>query len=45
MLLVNYVLHRAAANQDMYDILVGNLRDEFGRLYDPFGDLIEVALA
>lgn len=45
MLVVNYVLHRAAANQDMYDILVGNLRDEFGRLYDPFGDLIEVALA
>ena len=45
MLLVNYVLHRAHANKDMYDILVGNLRDEFGRLYDPFGDLIEVALA
>ena len=44
MLLVNYVLHRAAANQDMYDILVGNLRDEAGS-YDPFGDLIEVALA
>lgn len=45
MLLVNYVLHRAHANKDMYDILVGNLRDEVGRLYDPFGDLIEVALA
>ena len=44
MLLVNYVLHRAAANQDMYDILVGNLRDEAGS-YDPFGDLIEIALA
>lgn len=45
MLLVNYVLHRAHANKDMYDILVGNLRDEVGRSYDPFGDLIEVALA
>lgn len=45
MLVVSYVLHRAAANQDMHDVLVGNLRDEFGRLYDPFGDLIEVALA
>lgn len=45
MLLVNYVLHRAAANQDMYDVLVGNLHDEVGRSYDPFGDLIEVALA
>ena len=45
MLVVSYVLHRAAANQDIYDILVGNLRDEVGRSYDPFGDLIEVALA
>lgn len=44
MLVVGYVLHRAAANQDMYDILVGNLRDEAGS-YDPFGDLIEIALA
>ena len=44
MLLVNYVLHRAAANQDMYDVLVGNLSNEAGS-YDPFGDLIEVALA
>ncbi len=44
MLVVSYVLHRAAANQDIYDILVGNLRDEAGS-YDPFGDLIEVALA
>ncbi len=44
MLVVGYVLHRAAANQDMYDVLVGNLRDEAGS-YDPFGDLIEVALA
>lgn len=44
MLVVSYVLHRAAANQDMYDILVGNLRDEAGS-YDPFGDLIEIALA
>lgn len=44
MLVVSYVLHRAAANQDMYDVLVGNLRDEVGS-YDPFGDLIEVALA
>ncbi len=45
MLVLNYVLHRAAANQDMYDVLVGNLHDEVGRSYDPFGDLIEVALA
>ena len=45
MLVVSYVLHRAAANQDMYDVLVGNLHDEVGRSYDPFGDLIEVALA
>ena len=44
MLIVSYVLHRAAANQDMYDVLVGNIHDEAGS-YDPFGDLIEVALA
>ena len=44
MLVVSYIIHRAAANQDMYDILVGNLRNEAGS-YDPFGDLIEVALA
>lgn len=44
MLVVSYVLHRAAANQDMYDVLVGNLNNETGS-YDPFGDLIEVALA
>lgn len=44
MLVVSYVLHRAAANQDIYDILVGNLSNEAGS-YDPFGDLIEVALA
>ena len=44
MLLVNYVLHRAHANKDMYDVLVGNLSNEAGS-YDPFGDLIEVALA
>ena len=44
MLVVSYILHRAAANQDMYDILVGNLSNEAGS-YDPFGDLIEVALA
>ena len=44
MLVVSYVLHRAAANQDMHDVLVGNLSNEAGS-YDPFGDLIEVALA
>ena len=44
MLVVGYVLHRAAANQDMHDVLVGNLSNEAGS-YDPFGDLIEVALA
>lgn len=44
MLVVGYVLHRASANQDMYDVLVGNLSNEAGS-YDPFGDLIEVALA
>ena len=44
MLLVNYVLHRAHANKDMYDVLVGNLSNEAGS-YDPFGDLIEIALA
>ena len=45
MLVVSYILHRASANQDMYDVLTGNLHDEVGRSYDPFGDLIEVALA
>lgn len=44
MLVISYVLHRAAANQDMHDVLVGNLSNEAGS-YDPFGDLIEVALA
>lgn len=44
MLVISYVLHRAAANQDMHDVLVGNLSNKAGS-YDPFGDLIEVALA